>query len=146
VILELNLRKGCQYNPHRLFTSPSQFYILAKNWSCFGHLFFPSPPLVFLVKNLWFFWEDLVGGSISGELHTSDHCIHLVIADIGRDLRKIRFKLVLENPNKTPISCDSFTSSIELKICGVLENIFSQVCVKFYLNRSSFGLVFDPRT
>jgi hypothetical protein len=88
----------------------------------------------------------LVGGSISGELHTSDHCIHLVIADIGRDLRKIRFKLVLENPNKTPISCDSFTSSIELKICGVLENIFSQVCVKFYLNRSSFGLVFDPRT
>jgi hypothetical protein len=30
----------------RLFTSLSQFYILAEIWSCFGHLFFPSHPLV----------------------------------------------------------------------------------------------------
>jgi hypothetical protein len=37
-------------------------------------------------------------------LHSSDHCIHLVVADFGRDLRKTQFELVLENLNKTPIS------------------------------------------
>jgi hypothetical protein len=36
---------------------------------------------------------------IGGELHSSDHCIHLVVADFGRDLRKTQFELVLENPN-----------------------------------------------
>jgi hypothetical protein len=41
---------------------------------------------------------------IGGELHSSDHCIDLVVADFGRDLRKTQFELVLENPNKTPIS------------------------------------------
>jgi hypothetical protein len=41
---------------------------------------------------------------IGGDLHSSDHCIHLVVADFGRDLRKTQFELVLENPNKTPIS------------------------------------------
>jgi hypothetical protein len=46
----------------------------------------------------------LVWGLIGDELHSSDHCIHLVVADFGRDLRKTQFELVLENPNKTPIS------------------------------------------
>ena len=46
----------------------------------------------------------MVWGLIGGELHSSDHCIHLVVADFGRDLRKTQFELVLENPNKTPIS------------------------------------------
>jgi hypothetical protein len=46
----------------------------------------------------------LVWGLIGGELHSSDHCIHLVVADFGRDLRKTQFELVLENLNKTPIS------------------------------------------
>jgi hypothetical protein len=31
---------------------------------------------------------DLVYGLIGGELHSSDHCIHLVVADFGHDLRK----------------------------------------------------------
>jgi hypothetical protein len=34
---------------------------------------------------------------------------------------------------------------IELKICGDLGNIFVQVCVKFYLNRSSCSSILDPR-
>jgi hypothetical protein len=46
----------------------------------------------------------LVWGLIGGELYSSDHCIHLVFADFGHDLRKTQFELVLENPNKTPIS------------------------------------------
>jgi hypothetical protein len=41
----------------------------------------------------------LVWGLIGGELHSSDHCIHLVVADFGRDLRKTQFELVLEYPN-----------------------------------------------
>jgi hypothetical protein len=60
--------------------------------------------LVLLVKNPWFLWEDLVWGLTCGEFHTSDHCIHLVVADFGHDLRKkTQFELVLENPNKTLI-------------------------------------------
>jgi hypothetical protein len=43
----------------------------------------------------------LVWVLIGGELHSSDHCIHLDLADVGRDLRKTKFELVLENPNKT---------------------------------------------
>jgi hypothetical protein len=43
-------------------------------------------------------------GLIGGELHSSDHCIHLVVADFGRNSRKTQFKLVLENPNETPVS------------------------------------------
>ena len=46
----------------------------------------------------------MVWGLIGGELHSTGHCIHLDVADFGRDLRKTQFELVLENPNKTPIS------------------------------------------
>jgi hypothetical protein len=48
---------------------------------------------------------------IGGELHSSYHCIHLVVADFGRDLRKTQFELVLENPNKTPVSDSIFKSA-----------------------------------
>jgi hypothetical protein len=41
----------------------------------------------------------LVWGLIGGELHSTGHCIHLDVADFGRDLRKTQFELVLENPN-----------------------------------------------
>jgi hypothetical protein len=34
-------------------------------------------------------------GLIGDELHSSDHCIHLVTADFGHDLRKTQFELVL---------------------------------------------------
>jgi hypothetical protein len=39
----------------------------------------------------------LVQGLIGSELHYSDHCIHLFVADFSRDLRKTQFELVLEN-------------------------------------------------
>jgi hypothetical protein len=55
--------------------------------------------------------RNLVWGLIGGELHSSDHCIYLVVADFGRDLRKTQFELVLENPNKTPISGCIFKSA-----------------------------------
>jgi hypothetical protein len=29
---------------------------------------------------------------VGGELHSSDHCIHLFVADFGRDLRKTQMK------------------------------------------------------
>jgi hypothetical protein len=45
----------------------------------------------------------LVCELIGGELHSSGHCIHLVVAGFGHDLRKTQFELVLENPNKTPM-------------------------------------------
>jgi hypothetical protein len=82
----------------------------------------------------------LVWGLIGGELHSSDHCIHLVVADFGRDLRKTQFELVLENPNKTLISGCIF------KIWGDLGNVIARVCVKFHLNRSLFGSVLNSRT
>ena len=53
----------------------------------------------------------MVWGLIGGEFHSSDHCIHLVVADFGRDLRKTQFELVLENPNKTPIPGCIFNSA-----------------------------------
>jgi hypothetical protein len=53
----------------------------------------------------------LVWRLIGGELHYSDYCIHLVVADFGRDLRKTQFELVLENPNKTSISGCIFKSA-----------------------------------
>ena len=43
-------------------------------------------------------------GLIGGELHFSDHYIRPLGAVFGRDLRRTQFELVLENPNKTPIS------------------------------------------
>jgi hypothetical protein len=53
----------------------------------------------------------LVWGFIGSELHSLDHCIHLVVTDFGRDLRKTQFELVLENPNKTPIPGCIFKSA-----------------------------------
>jgi hypothetical protein len=63
-------------------------------------------------------------------LHSSDHCIHLVVADFGRDLRKTKFELVVENPNKTPISSCIFKSAgdsqvgLSLKFGEILEAYF----------------------
>jgi hypothetical protein len=76
----------------------------------------------------------LVWGLIGDELHSSDHCIHLVVADFGRDLRKTQFELVLENPNKTPISGSIFKSAVDLevrlssKFVDTLETYLSGVC------------------
>jgi hypothetical protein len=53
----------------------------------------------------------LIWGLIGGELHSLNHCIHLVVVDFGRDLRKTQFELVLENPNKTLISGCIFKSA-----------------------------------
>jgi hypothetical protein len=53
----------------------------------------------------------LVWGLIGGEFHSSDHHIHLVVADFGRDLRKTQFELVQKNPNKTPTSGCIFKSA-----------------------------------
>jgi hypothetical protein len=58
----------------------------------------------------------LVWGLIGGELHSSNHCIHLVVADFGRDLRKTQFELVLENPNKTSISGCIFKSVVDSQV------------------------------
>jgi hypothetical protein len=55
-------------------------------------VFFGGKPLVLLRE------FDL--GFIGGELHYSDHCIHLVVTDFSRDLRKTQFELVLKNPTK----------------------------------------------
>jgi hypothetical protein len=69
----------------------------------------------------------LVWRLIGGELHSSGHCIHLVVADFGRDLRKTQFELVLENPNKTLISGCIFKSmgdsqvGLSLKFGEILE-------------------------
>jgi hypothetical protein len=49
-------------------------------------------------------------------LHFSDHCIHLFVVDFGHDLRKTQFELVLENPNKTPISGCIFKSAVDLRV------------------------------
>ena len=85
---------------------------------------------------------------IGGELHSSDHCIHLVVADFARDLRKTQFQLVLENPDKTQISGCIFKSvgDSQVRLSSKFGNIFAQSCVKFHLNRSSFGLVLNSRT
>jgi hypothetical protein len=43
-----------------------------------------------------------------GELHSSDHCIHLFVADFGRDLRKTQVELVSRKPQQNPNSCCIF--------------------------------------
>jgi hypothetical protein len=88
-------------HPAREF--PLRQYPCWNFWS-FIVLVSPFPDLVLFLKNLWFHWEELVWGLIGGELHSSDHCIHLVVADFGRGLRKTQFELVIENLNKTLIS------------------------------------------
>jgi hypothetical protein len=55
-------------------------------------------------------------GLIGDELHSSDHCIHLVVANCNRDLRKTQFELVLENRNKTPISSCIFKSAVDSQV------------------------------
>ena len=73
----------------------------------------------------------MVWGLIGGELHSSDHCIHLVVADFGRDLRKTQFELVLENPNKTPISGYSFKSVRDSQV--VLSSKFGEILETYLL-------------
>jgi hypothetical protein len=51
------------------------------------------------------------------EFHSTDHCINLVVADFGRDLRKTQLELVLENPKKTLISGCIFKSVGDSHIC-----------------------------
>jgi hypothetical protein len=74
----------------------------------------------------------LVWGLIGGELHSSDHYIHLVVADFGRDLRKTQFELVLENPNKTPNVWCIFKSAGESQVG--LSSKFREI-LKTYLLR-----------
>jgi hypothetical protein len=58
----------------------------------------------------------LVWGLIGDDLHSSDHCIHLVVVDFGHDFRKPQFELVLENPNKTLISGRDFKSAVDSQV------------------------------
>jgi hypothetical protein len=73
----------------------------------------------------------LVWGLIGGKLHSSDHCIHLVVADFGRDLRKTQFELVLENPNKTPISGCIFKSAGDSQVR--LSSKFGETLETYFL-------------
>jgi hypothetical protein len=74
---------------------------------------------------------DLIWGLIAGELHSSDHCIHLVVADFGRDLRKTQFEHVLENPNKTPIIGCIFKSAGDSQV-GLSSN-FGEILETYLL-------------
>jgi hypothetical protein len=80
----------------------------------------------------------LVWGLIGGELHSSDHCTHLVIADFGRDLRKTQFELVLENPNKTLIFDCIFKSAGDSQVR--LSSKFGEI-LETYLLRCVYNLI-----
>lgn len=58
----------------------------------------------------------MVWGLFGGELHFSDHYIRPLGAVFGRDLRRTQFELVLENPNKTPISGCNFRSAVDSQV------------------------------
>jgi hypothetical protein len=73
----------------------------------------------------------LVWGLIGGKLHSSDNCIHIVVADFGRDLRKTQFELVLENPNKTPISGCIFKSAGDSQVR--LSSKFGETLETYFL-------------
>jgi hypothetical protein len=73
----------------------------------------------------------LVWELIGGELHSSDHCIHLVVAYFGRDLRKTHIELVLENPNKTPISGCNFKSAGDSQVG--LSSKFGEILETYFL-------------
>jgi hypothetical protein len=74
----------------------------------------------------------LVWDLIVGELHSSNHIIHPVVADFGRDLRKTQFELVLENSNKTQISCCIFKSVVVKQVR--LSSKFMEI-LETYLSR-----------
>jgi hypothetical protein len=73
----------------------------------------------------------LVWGLIGGELHSSNHYIHLVVADFGRDLRKTQFEFILENPNKTPISGCIFKSAVDSQVR--LSSMFGEILETYLL-------------
>jgi hypothetical protein len=73
----------------------------------------------------------LIWGLIGGELHSLDHYIYLVVADFGHDLRKTQFELVLENPNKTPISGCIFKSTGDSQ--GGLSSKFGNILETYLL-------------
>jgi hypothetical protein len=58
----------------------------------------------------------LVWRLIGDELHSSDHCIHLVVEDFSHNLKKTQFELVLGNLNKTPISSYIFKSAVDSQV------------------------------
>jgi hypothetical protein len=39
-------------------------------------------------------------GLVGGELPLLDHCLHSVVVDCGRDLRRTKFELEIETPTK----------------------------------------------
>jgi hypothetical protein len=86
----------------------------------------------------------LVCRLICGKLYSLDHCIHLVVAGFGRDLRKNQFELVLENHNKTPIYSYNFKSAGDSQVG--LSSKFGEILETYLLNRSSFGSVLNSRT
>ena len=101
-----------------------------------------------LVKILWFLWEDLTWGLIGDELHSSDHSIHLVVVDFGRDLRKTQFELVLETRTKLQFLA-IFLNMRVIHKSDWAQNLgrpWKRICFgvcKIYLNQSSFGSVFE---
>jgi hypothetical protein len=103
LIFKFNQRKGRRSGPQGSLASNLSLYPCWNFWSLIV-LVSPFPHSCVVGENPLIPWEDLVWGLIGGELHSSDHCIHLVVADFGCDLRKTQFELILENPNKTPIS------------------------------------------
>jgi hypothetical protein len=84
----------------------------------------------------------LVWRLIGGELHSSDYCIHLVVADFGRDLRKTQFELVLENPNKTLISDCIFKSvgDPQVGLSSKFGEILETYLIKCVSNFISIGV------
>jgi hypothetical protein len=55
-------------------------------------------------------------GLFGGEFSLLNHCLHSIVADCGRELRRTQFELEKENPNKTPISGCIYKSVIDSQI------------------------------
>jgi hypothetical protein len=115
LIFKFNQRKGRRSGPHCSLASNLSLYPCWNFWS-FSLGFSLSLILCFWWKTFDSFLEDLVWGLIGGELHSSDHCIHLDFADFGHDLRKTQFELVLENSNKTWIFGYIFKSAVDPQV------------------------------
>jgi hypothetical protein len=73
----------------------------------------------------------LVSGLIGGELHSSDHCIHLFVADFGRDLRKTQFELVSRKPQQNPNFYCIFKSAGDSQVG--LSSKFGEILKMYFL-------------
>jgi hypothetical protein len=73
----------------------------------------------------------LVWGLFGGELHSSDHSIHLFVADFGRDLRKTQAKLVSRKPQQNPNFCCIFKSAGDSQVG--LSSKFREILQRYLL-------------